>query len=201
MINHEHRAIFVHIQKTGGSSITKAFGWKTNPSEKHFRADQLKALYGEEAWENYFKFTIVRNPWDRLVSWWSMIDPFRVQLEKGRQLNGFLSYVLATAQTFPEFLHKCTDEICDPDGEKQIFRNQIDYLADSDGKLMVDYVGRFETLTDDFQQIADRIGLRSNLPHANASRRADYRSYYTDDLAQLVADKYARDITTFNYTF
>ena len=74
MIIHAHRLILVHIQKTGGNSISTAFGENPNCSEKHFFASDLREFYGVDAWNTHFKVAFVRNPWDRLVSWWSMID-------------------------------------------------------------------------------------------------------------------------------
>jgi chondroitin 4-sulfotransferase 11 len=202
MIDHEHRAIFVHIQKTGGSSVSSAFGFRTHIEEKHFRADQLKALYGDEVWRTYFKFSFVRNPWDRLVSWWSMIDAKRAESDTGQRLNNFGDYILRTARTFEEFLLLATDEVADTDGEKSILRNQIDYLVDARDALMVDYVGRFEALADDFQTISQRVfGAPVALPHVNASAHAPYQRYYTDELAALVARRFARDIERFGYTF
>ncbi|HEY1709601.1 MAG TPA: sulfotransferase family 2 domain-containing protein [Rhizomicrobium sp.] len=202
MISREHQAIFVHIQKTAGNSITAALGGTANVPEKHFRADQLKPLYGEDVWNRYFKFAFVRNPWDRLVSWWWMIDGRRSRLTEGPQLNNFLSYVLRNANTFEEFLLRATEEIADPDGDKSILRNQIDYLVDADGSLMVDTIGRYERLHDDFRDISRRIfGKPVALAHLNPSERADYRRYYTPDLANLAATRFARDIQRFGYRF
>ena len=104
MISHEHRAIFVHIQKTGGESVTSAFGQSNRLAEKHVSAQELRTLYGQAVWNSYFKFSIVRNPWDRLVSWWSMIDSRRGEFNAGRPLNKFQTYILRTASTFEEFI-------------------------------------------------------------------------------------------------
>jgi hypothetical protein len=202
VIDHEHQTIFVHIQKTAGNSIATALGGTVNIPEKHFRADQLKALYGGDVWNRYFKFAFVRNPWDRLVSWWSMIDGRRSRLSKGRQRNNFLSYVLGRANTFEEFLLHATGEIADQDGEKSILRNQIDYLVDAEGTLLVDTIGRYERLHEDFLAISSRVyGKPVALPHLNTSRRSDYRRYYTAELADLIAMRFAKDIQRFGYRF
>lgn len=189
MINEDRRAIFVHIQKTAGSSIGSAFDGRFVAGEKHFRADQLKALYG------------VRNPWDRLVSWWSMIDAQRQAFDRGQRFNNFQDYILKTARTFEEFLTRAIRDIPDLDGQKSILRNQIDYLVDEQGRLIVDFVGRFETLENDFQTVCRRIfGGPRKLPHVNTSAHAAYQEHYTDDLAALVAQRFARDVQLFGYT-
>jgi hypothetical protein len=71
MINHKYKFIFLHIPRTGGTSIEKAlFGqdwWGVHPPSKHLTAHMAKQIYAPY-WQDYFKFTFVRNPWDRMVS-------------------------------------------------------------------------------------------------------------------------------------
>ena len=66
MINHKHKFIFIHINKCGGTSIDKVFSGKFRGHKKAF---DYKKLNPKE-FENYFKFTFVRNPWDRVVSFY-----------------------------------------------------------------------------------------------------------------------------------
>ena len=201
MIFHDKRLIFIHIQKTGGNAISSALGKNPDCPEKHFFASDLRELYGAEAWERYFKFTFVRNPWDRLVSWWSMINGARQHLT-GRRLNKFQTFVLEHAATFEEFLLNCDQEIVDGDGRKWIYRNQIDYVTDVSGRLMVDFVGRFESLRDDFDFVTGKNpGITVLLPHENRSEHLPYREYYTSALANMVGQRYCRDIDAFGYSF
>jgi hypothetical protein len=58
------RYVFIHINKTAGSSIEAALGLQLS----HFSAREVIASIGEETWKNVFKFTVVRNPWDKVVS-------------------------------------------------------------------------------------------------------------------------------------
>jgi len=67
--------------------------------------------------------------------------------------------------------------------------------------LLVDAVGRFESLEEDFSQICRRLGLSANLPHANRSSHRDYRFYYTDRTIEYVADRCRDDISRFGYAF
>jgi Sulfotransferase family len=194
--------IFVHIQKTGGTAINRALGVNDSPGEKHRTSQELHQLYGSEAWERSFKFSFVRNPWDRLVSWWSMINAGRGAYEAHGVSNGFFRYVLDNATTFDEFLANCTDEIEDVDGKKCIFKNQLDYLTDQDGTIMVDFIGRFESLVQDFSFITTKVyGVAKPLPVVNASEHEPYQAYYTPQTRKLVQDAYGRDLAHFGFTF
>jgi sulfotransferase famil protein len=202
MISADKRWIFVHVQKTGGNSIRSALSVEVNDARKHFLARELREIYGETVWKNSFKFAFVRNPWDRLVSWWSIIDGGRDPSGATAVPNNFFGYVLQHARSFEEFVSCCTDEIVDTDGRKRIFRNQIDYLIDEHGAVIVDFIGRFEKLQDDFDEVTSRLGMpRVELPRTNASRHAAYTDYYTSATAETVGRLYAKDIATFGYRF
>jgi len=199
MISHELRCIFVHVQKTGGSSIRGALRMAQSDAHKHRFAIELRALYGADTWNQYFKFAFVRNPWDRLVSWWEMM---RRNVVEGRPRNGFQRHIMERARTFAEFLQRCDTEYPDADGAKWIYRNQVDYLRDRDGVLLVDFVGRFEQLQLDFSRVAARLNVVPiTLPHVNGTIRRPYASYYSRELRELVAERYAKDIEAFGYRF
>jgi len=202
MISHSKSIIFVHIQKTGGNSICAALNERRSPPEKHFFARDLIEVYGQQKWNTYFKFAIVRNPWDRLVSWWSMIDANRSAAPKKQDWNNFHRFILDRARTFEEFLENCDAEFNDKDGRKWIYRNQIDYLTDTSGRLLVDYVGRFESLEQDFDFITKRaLGHSVSLPHVNRSQHRHYSEYYSPALVDKVAQRFERDIESFGYAF
>lgn len=196
MISHEHRWIFVHIQKTGGNSIRRALGVEQNDPHKHRFASELRAIYGKDVWDSYFKFAFVRNPWDRLVSWWCAIERSRARLAQGVKSNKFRAYIIANARSFEEFL-LCDREIEDGGERKCIYRNQIDCLTED-----MDFIGRFECMAADFQRVAQHIGRPSCvLPHLGRSERGPYWDYYTEATADLVGARYTRDIAAFGYQF
>jgi hypothetical protein len=103
--------IFVHVQKTGGNSVRTALGGDIFDARKHFMARDLREIYGEAVWDSCFKFSFVRNPWDRLVSWWSMIDNARDYVDQAQPPNAFFGYVLKRTKNFEDFLLRCNDEI------------------------------------------------------------------------------------------
>ncbi len=202
MIDRDLKLIFVHIQKTGGMAISRALGGIDHPPEKHRTALELRAIYGEAVWNQCVKFAFVRNPWDRLVSWWSMIDGRRDQIKVNQSGNAFFNYVLENATSFEEFLFNCQDEIHDKDGHKWIFRNQLDYLLDERGELMVNFIGRFETLEDDFKTFTSRhLNRTYSISKINTSNHSRYQTYYTPETRLLVANAYKKDIVAFGYTF
>ena len=81
---------------------------------------------------------------------------------------------------------------------------QSDYAVDLHGRLLVDFLGHYERLHEDFAEACRRIGVAPPaLPHRRQAtdRKKDYRSYYSDDLAELVAGHFEPDIRLLGYTF
>ncbi len=197
MISHELRSIFIHVQKSGGHSIQKSLGMAG--TDRHRFAIELKERYDPLHWDAYFKFAFVRNPWDRLVSWYSAIDAAR----SNSNLNKFFHYVQANATTFRDFVFNCTDEICDDDGNKCIYTNQIAYLTDANETPLVDFIGRFERLQEDFDRVCTVLEIdRRPLPRiTHGSVHKHYSIYYTDEMREFVGEKYKRDIDFFGYMF
>ncbi|NDB30230.1 hypothetical protein EB155_09620, partial [archaeon] len=123
------------------------------------------------------KFTFVRNPWDKIVS----------QYHYNRHKFGFKD------STFKEYVKAW-------DSGKQISTFSSLNLHYIDEEL--DFIGRFETLQQDFNIVCDNIGIpRQQLPHENKSKHKHYTEYYDDETKQIVAEKYARDIEYFGYKF
>jgi len=223
MLDNSRKLIFVHVQKTGGSAIRRALGLRDDLVDHRLAAD-LRDDYGRATWNRYFKFAIVRNPWERLVSWWSMIEASRDAYRRGDiteinprfltaaerrpyrspslRVKGFFRYVISNARTFEEFLRNCNREIQDPDGCKYIFKNQLDYLTDASGRMIVNHVGRFEELQSEFNRVCDWIGCRPRcLEIVNDSRHEHYSRYYSPELVELVAAAFKRDIEHFGFRF
>jgi hypothetical protein len=216
IISHSHRFIFFHVAKTGGMSIRKALqdycqepdrfrinrpskvkAGQPNPFYEVWEAlllhatmrDAQKELPGE-IFNSYYKFAFVRNPWDWQVSMYHFIlrDPTHVKHEQVKQLGSFAAYltwVIATDNPYPKGATKLQSRV----------------LTDAKGKLLADFVGRYETLEQDFAKICDRLGIAVELPHVNGSVHRDYRDYYDANTRQLVAEHFRADIELFQYTF
>jgi hypothetical protein len=191
MISDKHRFIFVHINKTGGTSIEKAFlplADQKDEAFKHASAKLYKTRFPDK-FDDYFKFSFVRNPWDWLVSryHWSkdhqrLIDysfrEFLDRLETGRELSAAARWMEAALAP-------------------QLNRLTID------DRIAVDFVGRFERLHDDFHHLCLTLQLNSPpaLPHVFKTDHAFYADYYDDQTAALVERLYAVDIGAFGYRF
>jgi len=178
--------IFVHINKTGGSSIETALRLPF----QHRTARELRDRLGAEGWSQRFSFSFVRNPWDKVASHYF----YRVQTGqtgmRSKPVN-FSSWVaLAYGQRDPVYYDKA-----------KMFMPQVDWISDEEGRMLVEFVGRFERLAEDFQTVCRRIGIEAELPHEKRSPNRDYRRLYTPDAADVVARWFARDIALFGYSF
>ena len=211
LISSSRSFLFIHIQKTGGSSLHAAlhahFPDLRSFLGTHDTALQALDRLGEAEYGRYYKAAFVRNPWARLVSWYMMIVQVSQHLSwwerlRRRRYVRLWQYVHANSGSFEEFVRNCTAEIADVDGTKSFVRNQVDYLTDRSGTSIVDFVGRYETLEADAQRLFAELALPPPaIPHVNASRHDHYARYYTDDLADLVRTRFHRDIEAFGYEF
>lgn len=188
----QNKCIFVHITKSAGTSIALTlFG----ALPYHYQAWQYRVFYGRKTYSNYFKFAFVRNPWDRLYSAFSYL--------KGGGWNDddrqWSERHLAGIDDFNDFvLHWLSEDKL----ETHIhFWPQSDFICDRKGKPIIDYLAYFETIAEDFQVIASRIGCAQELTHTNASRRLGYQEVYSPESIEKVAQLYKADIENFGYQF
>ncbi|MDN5850184.1 MAG: sulfotransferase family protein [Nitrococcus sp.] len=217
LISYKHRFLFVHIAKTGGTSIRGAlrpyrWGWPysmqlalcslmsqlTRPRHmlgikfpRHAKAIAAKEMLPSEVYDSLFKFTVVRNPWDLQVS-----SYHHLCREHPRLLDG--------ASSFDAFLERKLDPQREHEDLLDVSQElQSDYVVDLRGNLIIDYIARYERLEDDFTEICRRIGIdRPALPHLRqATARKAYRDYYSTKTRALVARHYAADLDRFDYSF
>ena len=206
----EHSFVFVHIPKTGGTSIQVALrgaaitlglvGMSTpDQREKlgitdawlhHIPAIELRHILGTAAWDRFFKFAFVRNPWERLVSLYHFQRDQFAASPDFRQRWPEIAARFATTHSFGEWLRGGPGPTL-----------QLDRIADREGRLLVDFVGRFEQIERDFSYVQQRIGIMASLPHLLRSEHRPYRDYYDDEAHDLVAHHYRRDIEGFGYDF
>jgi len=199
MINHEHKCIFIHIPKCGGSSVERHIDnrdwWVHAPAEKHLTANDARNKYAQY-WDDYFKFSIVRNPYDIEVSWYHFKKhPFI----HGREI-GFSEFIKdESINTVAKISHGLTDKR---------WENIIPSVTDCyeylsiDDTIAMDYIGKLENIRQDFNTICDKIGIpRQQLLHVNKTNHKHYTEYYDDETKQIVAEKYAKDIEYFGYEF
>lgn len=205
LISDSHQFIFVHVRKAAGSSIRdtleplsivkptdtwskiKSRFLKTEKDYKKYAFRQhddinvAKRLMPPELFEAYFKFAFVRNPMERLVSEYEFI---RRRPEHGRYSKvikmDFKNYIVYQSKRYDA--------------------HQINMLADKNGNLLMDFIGKFENLYEDWGRVTDKLGIENKqLTHRKKAGIKDYDSYYDDETRALVSDLWKRDIVAFGY--
>jgi hypothetical protein len=179
--------VFIHINKTGGMSITKALGLGI---KQHFTAMEHKNRLGNSRWKKRFKFTIVRNPWDKVVSHYF----HRVKTNQTNLADKRVDFREWVKLTYGEQNPYYYDQ-------PKFFMPQINWLTDEKGDIIVDFIGRFENLENDFRLICKRIGMDVDLPFVNKSEHKQYQYYYDDTTKEIVRKWFEKDIDLFNYSF
>ncbi len=216
LLSLRYNFLFVHIAKTGGTSIRAAlrpFKWKDPYRIPLFLCSRISSLFHHrlacklprhakiiaayemlprEFFNELFKFAFVRNPWDLQVSSYHHIQRERPHLLKGiDDFEAFLRWKLNRSKRQYQYLIDTSIEL------------QSDYLIDLNGKIIVDFVGRYERLEEDFAEACSKIGIHAPpLPHKRkAPDRSAYQKYYSDQTAELVATHFKQDIDMFDYSF
>ena len=202
------RVVFIHVPKTGGSTVDEMFDTEVADARRvqgcQRHATLTKLLRAEPDLADYWSFGFVRNPWARMVSWWSMVAGVFDKIEAGvpnavRKIENHPKAWLPEGEfkdDFDRFVLEGTEKI------PKVGRPQSRTLSRADG-AMADFVGRLENFDEDFNVVRERLGLAplEVVPRRNKSSHGDYRDYYNDVTRKKVAEVFARDIETFGYTF
>jgi hypothetical protein len=188
-----HRALFIHVPKSAGRSIVR--GLFDVRSVEHAPASWYQYLDAEK-FERYFKFSFVRNPWDRAVSAFTYLK--RGGSAASREDQPWSAFV-NSFESFDRF-------VCDWMSPENIMRNalftpQVTFLQDRFGRIDMDFIGRFETLGEDYATLAARLGVQRALPHINQSRSSVYQAFYSERAVAIIGQLYRQDIEAFDYSF
>ncbi|MDF1535037.1 MAG: sulfotransferase family 2 domain-containing protein [bacterium] len=215
LLSVKYNFLFVHIAKTGGTSVRAALaplryrdplflpqfiasrlshmtGHRiASKLPRHAKIIAAKEMLPRELFDKLFKFAFVRNPWDLQVSSWHHLQRERPHLLKGiPDFDTFIRWKLDTDRPYQYHIDTSIEL-------------QTDYLKDLDGRILVDFIGKYENLQGDYEEACRRIGIDPPpLPHKRKAKdRAVYRSYYNDSLAELISVHFKKDIETFGYFF
>ena len=206
IVSHLHRYIFVPMPKTGTHSVRQALREHLGPEDieqvglfvnkrfpfepiaeirhGHLSVRQVRPYLGDEVCDAYFKFSFVRNPFDRFVSYCAFMTRQHGAFDRDPQ--GTMRKILFEVRPL-DHVH---------------FQPQYTLLVDDAGNLEMDMIGRVETMQESYDAVCARIGIPSRaLDRVNSSRRGDYRQYYDQALIDGVAELYRRDLELFDYTF
>lgn len=208
-ISYSHEFILVHVPKTAGTSIRSAlqpyaydaksmlinrikrrlgikWNWpcyRWNEVSYHATPCEMQETLPPRIFERFFKFAFVRNPWDWLVSHYhyTIKRPDHPLYDDVIALSGFSEYVSYYIESRQP--------------------RQIDSLLNRDGDIGVNFVGRFESIREDFSRICEQIGIQIDLPHENRSQHDPYHTYYSEEDQKKFVQYFERDIETFDYSF
>ena len=214
IISRGRKYIFVHAPKTGGTSLTLALEDRAMKDDiligdtpkavkrrsrldglqakgrlwKHSTLADIEGVVNADELDDFFLVTIVRNPWDRAVSYyhWLQTQGFEhahVDLAKSTDFESFVSHpmVLTSFERGP----------------------YGSFMTDATGREREAHFIRIEKLAEDIVPLEQHLGFSiGELPHVNSSkRREDYRGYYSDRTRALIAKSCAIDIERFDYRF
>ena len=160
----------------------------------HIPAQVMKKTLPNGAWEKLYTFSLVRNPWDRLLSL------FYHRVKEGDLPAGmdFTDFVLQLEH--PRYMLKGNFH-----SSPIYFMPMVDFLCDRDDRLIVDFVGRYERRSDDLAMIGEKIGCPElgelRMPITTSGREKTYVDEYNDQTRDVVARFYSDDIERFGYRF
>ena len=224
MISHKHKCIFIHIPKCAGTSIETALGHfdshKGRGGQDHRSIRMIEkpvltsAIFSDienfaeisrrvrhrfrtvknplnketvttEQYKNYYKFSFVRNPWARAFSWYKNVMRDQIHQE-GLGITHDIS--------FKEFLLQFAGE--------GMLRPQTYWLKSFDGKLHLDFIGKFEQLLEDFETVKEALHVSGiDLPHKIKGKTTGLRKHYDNESIEIISNVYAEEIKLFDYSF
>jgi len=211
-VSHSLKAVWFETPKTASTSIKRALNiayqaprkhWIENLIEKVLRKER-SSVFGFEMWigdeyevidrcPDYFKFAIVRNPWDKMVSNWSMFCRSGIDFRE-RQIEALFGK-RADQISFDEFVKKSASI------RNHHWQQLVEFLPrDGDG-LLIDYLGRLESFQNDWKEICLHLGIEISLESENTTNHQVYRKYYNEELKTIVADTHKDDVRILKYEF
>lgn len=177
-----------NLNKIGDSKPGKA---------KHLSAIQLKYILGDEEFDRCFKFSIVRNSWSRMASvyFFHHADYEPSSEEKIRR---------GTTRKFHklDFDSWVTKKYSNYKNKNKNKSSQLSKLTDLEGRLIVDYVGRLDTIQPSLDYICSKVGVKPiSMPHTNGTNKTHYSHLYSQKTRDMVHEMCLTDIEYFNFSF
>jgi hypothetical protein len=196
VVCHEKKCIFIHIPKTAGTSIEQFIkdkkynldflGFRNNRSLHHLRAIELKKILGSLVYNIYYKFSIVRNPYERLLSeyYWTPIK--NVGHKSGKSKYEFLNYVTDVLKNKKFFDNKYNDH----------FIPQFLFVYEGK-KLLIDNIFKYEDLAWIEEYLKKKLNIENNLPILNKNKIE--KEDWTPKQKERIYKLYKTDFLLFNY--
>lgn len=192
----KQKVAYVDVTKVASTSIKKVFS-DLNHLQK-FSHQESNKTFGKATPPpaDYFSFTFVRNPFERLVSTYT--NKYTKSIYKGNVYYGYLFGFIKLEQDFAYFVKKVSQI---PDRLSEVhFVSQTAIVFDKKGKPRVKFIGKYENLTADWAKIQQQVAFHlPDLPHMNQSKKGDWRTFYTPELVEMVYKRYKNDVHNFGY--
>lgn len=183
--------IFVHIPKAGGTSVANAV---LGGTAGHFTAAAIYDELGKESFEKLFSFTVTRNPYNRIRS-----SYFYVVNKGGKKgaVRKDKEFERKEFETFEKFVRDWL-KYQDMKNINLLFRPQHQFICDDNGKILVDHIGKIEDLNETEKKISEALNRKINIGVNNkGSYRREYQ--FSDEIKEIILDKYKKDFDLFNY--
>ena len=214
LISHKYKFITIDIPKTGTATLRRTFlpfvDYFGKGVDQHMNIKSFQSFFSENGllFQDYLKFTIVRNPWHRYVSFCSYIfervNSYNVFAREGKA-DQLPEGRIQQALSYKELIkHAENDEI---KLMKLIINqqpSQYDYVSDTNGDIPIDMFATTENLNKDIETFRKKAGITVPLEIKywnKSSRTKSYNDYYTQELIDMVAEKEKWVIDNFNYDY
>lgn len=191
-ICHNKKCIFVHVPKAAGRSVAESLGWDRNLYGGHHRALYLRFRY-KRVYENYFVFSFCRDPLTRAISAFNYFKNSKTfQRQSG---DRSLFKAVDESENFDQF---CKKFLFDKNPLDLIdhFKPQHYFLCDAEDKILVDFLGRFESIEKDFKIIAEKLNVSAELEHRNKGLQ---QQSVTKETKNIIKKIYEKDFKIFYY--
>lgn len=196
----DNKCIFVHVPKAAGISVAKTlFG---NLAGGHVELWYYQLVFSEVEFRKYFKFTFVRNPWDRLFSAYNF-------LKKGGMNDADAKWAADNISCFSNFDDFVKGWLTVESIHRYVhFRPQYEFLLLPSEEIPgLNFIGFFENLNEDFEYVKSRlsrgdcVSLRNENTTFAKNNKKDFRDCYSDEAREIVFDVYQKDIELLGYEF
>ena len=184
------KVIFIHIPKVAGQAISISLFNDKHPGHWFYRDFQWEDMTKSK---DYFTFSFVRNPYDRLVSAYFYLKDLKrsgadaifrdAHLNKYSTFDEFVKYGLERREIIT-WIH---------------FIPQVEFLKNNDGEILIDRIAKFEEISKEYDMLRTRLGFGEALTKINSSKRLRYKDYYNSETINIVKKIYSEDFSKLGY--
>jgi chondroitin 4-sulfotransferase 11 len=202
-VNSQKGVLFVHIPRTAGSSLVKILfreldNFHTLSVNRRKENHKYLKDYSQKFRDNNYIFSFVRNPWDRVVSSFLHLNS---NISNNEDIQDKIKYLENYNGNFTKFVKNAFNE--EEIFNCVYFKPQNEWICDEEGKILVDFLGRYENLEEHISVLSRilKIELGSRFFGEGLFPKGNYRNYYNKKTKSIIERVYSKDIKIFNYEF